>query len=231
MKNSANVIAYKQGMSSKEIIIGAHYDSVSRGKGVDDNGSGVGVMLEVAERLKNVITPYSIKFVAFGAEEVGLQGSNYYVTQMSQQEKDNTVLMVNLDSLVAGDFMYVHGSPGSKGFARELALDIAKKRKFDVTINPGLNPAYPAGTTGDWSDHAPFNAAGIPYMYFEGTNFSIGDLDGSTQTESNGSIWHTNNDTIEYIEKNFPGRIEKHLFTFSALLKEFVMKLNDSNSK
>ena len=52
---SSNVIAYKLGKSSKEIIVGAHYDSVSVGRGVDDNASGVGVLLEVAEVLKHKV--------------------------------------------------------------------------------------------------------------------------------------------------------------------------------
>lgn len=53
--SSSNVIAYKPGKSSKQVIVGAHYDSVSAGRGVDDNASGVGVMLEVAEVLKKSI--------------------------------------------------------------------------------------------------------------------------------------------------------------------------------
>lgn len=220
--NSANVIAYKKGKSSKEIIVGAHYDSVAAGKGSDDNASGVGVMLEVAEVLKNIPTPYSIKFVAFGAEEVGLRGSNYYADQMTAEEIQNTVGMINLDSLAVGDYMYVYGSAGDKGFIRDQALNIAKKKKLDIGTNPGLNPAYPAGTTGDWSDHAPFNRLGIPYAYFEATNWEIGDMDGYTQTVKHGGVWHTNNDTLEFIEREFPGRVEEHLETFSQALTEVL---------
>lgn len=233
-KNSANIIAYKKGVSTKEIIVGAHYDSVSTGgsKGVDDNASGVGVLLEVAEQLKNVSTPYSIKFVLFGAEEVGLRGSQYYVSQMSQEEKDNTVLMVNLDSLVAGDIMYAYGSAGDKGFARELALDIANRKNLDVTTNPGHNPKYPAGTQiPNASDNHHFDVAGIPYLYFEATNWDLGAKDGYTQTVQEGSIWHTGKDKLDYIEQAFPGRIKTHLATFTTLLREVLTTLNDSHIK
>ena len=234
VKNSANVIAYKKGISSKEIIVGAHYDSVSTGgsKGVDDNASGVGVLLEVAEQLRYVSTPYSIKFVLFGAEEVGLRGSQYYVSRMSQEEKDNTVLMVNLDSLVAGDIMYAYGSAGDKGFARDLALDIANRKKLDVTTNPGHNPKYPAGTQiPSASDNHYFDVAGIPYLYFEATNWYLGAQDGYTQTEQEGSIWHTGKDNFDSIEKAFPGRIEEHLTTFTTLLREVLITLDDSHIK
>ncbi|KMY52841.1 peptidase M28 [Bacillus sp. FJAT-27231] len=228
--HSANVIAYKKGKSSKELIVGAHYDSVAKGKGSDDNASGVGVMLETAEVLKNIKTPYSVKFIAFGAEEVGLRGSTHYAGQMTKQEIQNTVGMINLDSLAVGDNMYVYGSLGDKGFIRDQALKIAEKKKLNIGTNPGINPDYPAGTTGDWSDHAPFSKLGIPYAYFEATNWKIGDMDGYTQTVKHGEVWHTQNDTIDFIEREFPGRVEEHLETFSQTLTELVKFFGETST-
>ncbi|WP_411334347.1 M20/M25/M40 family metallo-hydrolase [Metabacillus indicus] len=225
--SSANVLAFKQGKSSKQIIVGAHYDSVEKIKGADDNASGVGVMLEVAEVLNKVSTPYSIVFVAFGAEEGGLNGSNHYAKQMTAKEIDNTVGMINLDSLAAGDKMYVHGSAGEDGFIRDQAMNISKKKKLNIGINPGLNPEYPAGTTGDWSDHAPFDKLGIPFAYFESTNWEIGDLDGYEQTEEHGGIWHTENDTLAFIEEAFPGRTEERLSSYSQVLTELLKHMNN----
>lgn len=224
--SSVNVLAYKKGKSSKQIIVGAHYDSVATGKGADDNASGVGVMLEVAEVLKKKKTPYSIVFVAFGAEEGGLNGSNHYAKQMTAKEISNTIGMINLDSLAAGDKMYVHGSAGEDGFIRDQAMNISKKKKLDIGINPGLNPDYPAGTTGDWSDHAPFDKLGIPFAYFESTNWEIGELDGYEQTEKYGGIWHTENDTLAFIEEAFPGRTEERLSSYSQVLTELLKHMN-----
>jgi len=217
--NSANVIAVKPGKSPKQVIVGAHYDSVSAGKGADDNASGVAVMLEAAENLKDVNLPYTVIFIAFGAEEVGLKGSQHYVAQMTPEEIASTVVMVNLDSLAVGDKMYVYGSAGKDGWYRDKALQIAKKLGLNLETNSGLNPDYPAGTTGDWSDHAPFKNAGIPYAYFEATNWELEPYDGYTQTELDGEIWHTAKDTVEYIEANYPGRIEEHLNTFVQVLE------------
>lgn len=227
--DSANVVAFKPGKSAKVLVVGAHYDSVAIGKGSDDNASGVAVMLEAAEVLKKIPTPYSIVFVAFGAEEVGLQGSNYFVSQMSEEDIQNTVGMINLDSLAVGDYMYVHGSLGEEGFLRDQALKIADKKKLDLRINKGLNPDYPAGTTGDWSDHAPFNEVGIPYAAFESTNWEIGDQDGYEQTEEYGGIWHTENDTLEFIQQAYPGRLEERLSTFSTVLID-LLKFTDKSS-
>lgn len=228
--SSANVIAVKPGKSSKVVIVGGHYDSVPVGQGADDNASGIAVILEAAEVLKKVETPYTIKFIAFGAEEVGLKGSAYYVSQMSKKEIKNTVAMINLDSLAVGDKMYVYGDEGKDGFVRDQALKMAKKLKLKLETNPGLNDDYPAGTTGLWSDHAPFVEKGIPYGYFEATNWELGDLDGYTQTELDGEIWHTEKDTISYIEENYPGRMKDHLSTFSQVLSNLLKQMGKNGS-
>lgn len=216
--SSANVIAEKPGRSRKVVIVGAHYDSVPVGRAADDNASGVAVMLEAAQVLKNTNTPYTIKFVAFGAEEVGLQGSKYYVSQMSNTDIKDTVAMINLDSLAVGDKMYVYGGEDKAGWVRELALKLAGKDKVAIGTSPGLNEEYPEGTPGLWSDHAAFAEKGIDFAYFEATNWELGELDGYTQTTLDGKIWHTEKDTIEYIEANYPGRIQEHLAGFSKVI-------------
>jgi hypothetical protein len=229
---SANFIAVKHGLSSQEIIVGAHYDSVKTGKGADDNASGVGVILEVAERLKDTETPYTIRFILFGAEEAGLQGSKYYVSQMTEEQKQNTIAMINLDSVTAGDFAYIYGDQGDKGVIRDWALDYATRNNLPLQTQPGENPKYPVGTTGDWSDHAPFKDAGIPYTYFESTNWTLGDKDGYTQVDpqygKDGEIWHTEYDTLEFIDATFPGRIQERLELYvkilEAILTQFKVK-------
>lgn len=229
--NSANVIAVKEGVSSQEIIIGAHYDSVDIGKGADDNASGIGVILEVAQLIKDKPTPYTIRFIFFGAEEVGLQGSKYYIEQITDEQIQNTIGMINLDSLTAGDFAYIYGDEGEKGFIRDWALEYAATNNFTLQTQTGENPEYPAGTTGDWSDHAPFKYAGIPYTYLESTNWTLGKKDGYTQVSTeygkNGEIWHTDYDTLEYIQQTFPERVQERLNLFvtvlEAILTEFKL--------
>jgi alkaline phosphatase isozyme conversion protein len=224
--HSTNVIAVKPGKSPKEIIVGAHYDSVQAGTGADDNASGVGVLLEVAERIKDTPTPYTIRFILFGAEEVGLEGSKYYASQMKEENVQNTVAMINLDSLIAGDIAYVYGDEGDQGVIRDWALEFAKGQNLNLQTQPGDNPEYPAGTTGDFSDHAPFKALGIPYTYFESTNWSLGAMDGYTQVSQevgkNGEIWHTQYDTLEYIDTAFPGRIQERLNLFVSVLQAIL---------
>lgn len=73
---SYNIYASLNDSCKKEIILGAHWDSYN-GPGADDNASGVAVVLELARYFnqhKNNI-PFNIRFVLFGAEELGLLGS------------------------------------------------------------------------------------------------------------------------------------------------------------
>jgi alkaline phosphatase isozyme conversion protein len=233
ISKSENIIAVKEGQTDKTVVLGAHYDSMDVGNGVDDNASGIAVVLEAAKVLKDVETPQTLEFIFFGAEEVGLYGSAYHVSQMTPDDMTNTVLMMNYDSLVAGDTAYVYGDGDANGKFRDRILDIAVEKALTLITQPGENPEFPAGTTGDWSDHAAFKAAGVPYIYMESTNWTLGAKDGYTQVDPkfgvNGEIWHTEFDTMDYLNTNFPGRIADRLTTFStvteALLVEDLSKL------
>ena len=63
---------------------------------------------------KGQSTPYTIRFIAFGAEESGLLGSYAYLNQMTQDEFENIIVMIDLDSLVAGDIAYVYSDEGQQ---------------------------------------------------------------------------------------------------------------------
>jgi alkaline phosphatase isozyme conversion protein len=223
---SNNIVTIKKGLSTREIIVGAHYDSVDTGRGADDNASSIAVMLEVIERIKTINTPYTIKFIAFAAEEIALSGSKYYVSKMSEVAIKNTLLMINMDSLVAGDIMYVYGGAGRERLVRDYIFKIASELELKITASLGENSECEMNTIGDWGDYAPFKRIGIPYLNFEATNWLLGFKDGYTQVDPkygrNGIIWHTEYDCINYISKTFPGRIEEHLMTFSTLLYKIL---------
>ena len=83
-----NVIATLAGSQSSagEIVICAHYDSytspATAAPGADDNASGTAAVLEMARILKvnGYVPKRTIRFIAFGAEELGLVGSAHYAT-------------------------------------------------------------------------------------------------------------------------------------------------------
>lgn len=222
---SENIIVEKPGKSDKVLVLGAHYDSVELGDGAADNGSGVAVLLELAERLKTIETPYTLRFIFFGAEEDGLIGSRYYVSSLSPTDLKKIVHMVNFDTLISGNKQYVYGDFGDKGILRNLALDAAKEMNLPLITQSGTKE-YPAGTTGPFSDHVPFEEKKIPYTYFESTDWALGQKDGYTQVDekygATGEIWHSTYDTLEYINKTFPGRIEMQLELFVKVIMKVL---------
>jgi alkaline phosphatase isozyme conversion protein len=229
---SQNIIATKQGISEKEIVVGAHYDSVNT-HGVDDNGSGVAVALECAKGIFGIDTPYTIKFVFFGAEEVGVCGSKHYIDSFSKADKSKIQLMVNIDSILAGDKQYIYGGSVDKNgkVINDEAVGnvekIGKQLGLDIHMNPGKNEKYKVPTTGDWSDHVSFKNEGIAYVYFEAANWDLKPFDGSYQTKKLGEIMHTSKDNLDIINKNFPERAKERLHTFTILL-DHVLKSPES---
>jgi alkaline phosphatase isozyme conversion protein len=226
---SANIIALKAGRSPQEIIVGAHYDSVTAGHGADDNASGVAVMLEVAEKISQVETPYTVRFIAFGSEEVDLDGSRHYARQMSQAEIANTRGMINLDSLAAGDIPYVYGQSGTADSLSDWIANMAGEAGYTLETRTAEELVNADGSPCDCSDYSPFEKLGIPFAYFEATNWNLGDQDGYTQVDpslgEDGEIWHTRYDKIEQIEALFPGRIDQHLALFVTVLYDTLTRL------
>ncbi len=232
--SSQNVVAYRPAAAKSKqkprplVIIGAHYDARIEGAGADDNASGVAVMLEVAQRIAKYKTPYDLAFVAFGAEEspAGEEGSGHYVAQLSKRNIKRAIVMINFDSLIVGDKLYIHAGANKKTWARDRMLRLIKRYRLPIGTQPGWNPDYPAGLTPDgFSDYSSFNQAGIPIVAFESTNWEIADLDGYTQTELHDSFWHTPKDTLDTIESLYPYRPMVRLYAYTKLTYEFLQYL------
>lgn len=221
---SHNIVITKNGESKQTIIVGAHYDSVGN-YGVDDNGSGVSLILETLNRIKDKDVPFTIKFILFGAEEIGMVGSNHYVDLMGDDEIKNTLFMINIDTILAGDYAYLYGgeiqSDGKviKTDPVEKSYKIAEEFKLEIILPPRDNPDVPFPTGQKRSDHAPFSNKGIPYVYFEANNWESGT---QIETEKAGLIMHTEKDDLDYIEETFPKRSIKHLEDYSILLNEIL---------
>lgn len=227
-QSSQNIEVVKKGESEKTIIVGAHYDSAGT-HGVDDNGSGVSVALENALRMLDAETQYTIKYVFFGAEETGIFGSREYVNSLTEKEKENIVLMINIDSILAGDNLYLYGgSVNDKGAVEDAeavnkAYEIAKKADLPMQLIPEGNIDYPYPTGQKRSDHAHFSNIGIPYVYFEANNW----LNGSpVETEKHGLIMHSDKDDLSFIESEYGSRAKDTMANYSQLLHLILQENN-----
>lgn len=96
---------YKSFYNSTVIIYGAHLDSVQEGPGINDNASGSMSLLEIAIKFHNlkVKTNYPIRFIWFGAEEIGYFGSKYYVDSLLDPK--SIAFYLNFDMLGSPNFM------------------------------------------------------------------------------------------------------------------------------
>jgi acetylornithine deacetylase/succinyl-diaminopimelate desuccinylase-like protein len=94
-----NIICVIPGKSARQIIVGAHYDFVTEGRGIVDNWSGAALLPSFVESLKNDPREHTFIFIAFTGEEDGLVGSKSYVSHLSKEQRQNVAAMVNLDTL------------------------------------------------------------------------------------------------------------------------------------
>jgi len=107
-RSTRNVIAETpDGDPNRVVVVGAHLDSVTRGPGINDNGSGSATILEVAEQFaaQGREARNKLRFMWYGAEEFGLIGSTFYVNSLSQAERDRIELMLNFDMVGSPNFV------------------------------------------------------------------------------------------------------------------------------
>ena len=152
---SRNVIAEKPGSSESggTVVVGAHYDTTPDTQGANDNGSGLSVVMTMAELTADTEYPFTLKFVLFGAEEIGLFGSRHYVDALTEQDIEDTIAMLNFDVPGSGERLDFIGSRELTDYATDIAADIGAK-----AANAGL----PEGVG---SDHTPFHEAGVPVIF------------------------------------------------------------------
>ena len=219
--HSANIIAVKQGNSAQELIVGAHYDSAALGQGYLDNATGIGLLLELAGRIRPVATPCTIVFVAFGAEEDGALGSRYYVKSMPALQRTAVVGMIDLDAVAGGDQICVTSRLGGPTWLRDDALTAAKQLGVPLRSSPA-GPGRPAGVAVAPSDDEAFATADIATASFTSLNWTLSGRGGPVVTAEDGPIWHTPKDSVAYIERKYPGRVRRQMAGLSRVLEALL---------
>ena len=155
---AANVIADLPGRRPGVVLLGAHLDSVANGPGINDNGSGTALVLEVARQARRLrVRPrHGLRFAFWGAEELGLIGSTSYVQSLSTANRSRIRGVLNLDMVGSRNFVRVvyDGDGQPSGSQR---IENAFRAHF-----AGRRLAVEEASLGGGSDHAAFARAGIP---------------------------------------------------------------------
>ncbi|WP_406218977.1 M28 family metallopeptidase [Streptomyces canus] len=149
-----NLIADWPGGDTNQVVMsGSHLDSVTAGAGINDNGSGSAAVLETALAVSRAgYQPTKhLRFAWWGAEELGMVGSRYYVNSLSTASRSRISGYLNFDMI---------GSPNPGYFVYD--DDPAIEKTFKAYY-AGLGVPTEIETEGDGrSDHAPFKNAGVP---------------------------------------------------------------------
>ena len=148
-RETQNVVAETPGGSGSRVIMaGGHLDSVAGGPGINDNGSGVAALIELAEAIGPRPPGARVRLGFWGAEELGLVGSRAYVESLAETERERIAIYLNLDMVGSPNAVtevYEDGDAGVEQLLRDAA--------------PGRQGGVEAGGA---SDHAPFREAGVP---------------------------------------------------------------------
>jgi Zn-dependent M28 family amino/carboxypeptidase len=212
--HTRNVIAQtKTGSGSDVVMVGAHLDSVPEGPGINDNGSGVAAVLETALQMGS--TPdvrNAVRFGFWGAEELGLLGSDNYVSSLGVDQLKDIALYLNFDMLGSpnpgyftydGDQSLPPAKDGSVPRVPEGSAGI--ERTLVAYLDAAGKPAQDTSFDGR-SDYDGFTKAGIP----SGGLFSGAEDD---MTEDQARLWggkanrpfdpnyHKATDTLDHVDR------------------------------
>ena len=179
------------------VIVSAHLDSWNGpgSQGVTDNGTGSSVTLEAARILAaaGAQPTRTIRFILWTGEEQGLLGSRGYVESLSEEERAKIVCCLVDD----GGTNTQGGIVGIEAMKDYLAAATApiNGRIWDeedgkyLNCNVHIEESMPQG---GGSDHASFNAIGVPGFFWDEVGRS-----------EYGYGWHTQHDRLDIAIPNY----------------------------
>lgn len=179
---SQNVIGYLQGSDSDSLLVlTAHYDhlgmmgSETFFPGANDNASGIAMLLSLAKHFAQNQPQYTIVFIAFGGEEIGLVGSTYFV-EHPFVDLQKVRFLINFDLAGTGDdgIQVVNGSVHRQEFDRLVKINEERNLLKQVKIRgEACN-----------SDHCMFHRKGVPafFIYTLGGIQAYHDVDDRPET-------------------------------------------------
>jgi len=151
-----NVIAESHAVAERIVILGGHLDGVHDGPGINDNGSGIAALLEVARVMAEDHPRLRVRFAFWGGEEYGLFGSEAYVESLRLAERAEIAAYLNFDMLGSPNFVpIVYDAPSA-------APGSAAITEFLVKYLEDAGVGAEREDIGNSSDHVSFNSIGIP---------------------------------------------------------------------
>ena len=151
-RTSQNVVGRPEDGECRAYL-GAHYDSVPGSPGANDNASGTGLLIELAHVSRSAGIGEGLCFIAFGAEEIGLFGSQAFV---EAHDVSGAAFMLNFDMVAR---IGERTGDGARFVAGDAAL---ADRAASVASDLGYGIPRGAFPSNASSDHVSFEAVGVP---------------------------------------------------------------------
>lgn len=198
---SDNVIATPAGFdpSRPHLVVGAHLDTVPVAPGAEDNGSGVGTLLAVAEAMQGRDTRLPVVLIAFGAEEPRGEGdanhhygSRAYVDGLPRGQQQAIRGMLSLDRVGVGEVVPVGIAADDEPNRRWRAEVLRAARRAGVPTVEDVNAS---------SDHWSFVRRGLPGVRLGSTSWAG---------------YHSADDVIGYLSREQLGRTGRLVLAWLA---------------
>lgn len=255
VRQHRNVLAVLPGMDTTDksiIIIEGHFDSrcanvcdtTSKAEGVEDNGSGAALVMELARVMSKYSYNNTIVFMATTGEEQGLFGGQAFVNYAKQKGITIKAVLNNdviggiicgytssapscpgygdLDSTHVRLFSYGSFNAPCKGLSRFIKLEYQENLLPSVTVPMGINIMSPEDRTGRGGDHIPFREGGYAAMRFTAEN-EDGDADVTNPAYKDRQ--HTSGDSLGAF-KNGTSRLDSFFVNFPYLARNAVINGN-----
>jgi aminopeptidase YwaD len=161
--DTQNVIGYVEGtMKDSLIVLTAHYDhlgmmgSKTIFPGANDNASGTALLLSLVKHYAAQPQKYTIVFIAFAGEEIGLIGSGYF-TENPVFPLTKIKFLVNFDMAGTGD----DGIQVVNGKIYQSKFDLLTKLNNEGSLMKQVKIRGEACN----SDHCMFHSKGVPCFF------------------------------------------------------------------
>lgn len=166
-----NLVAVVPGrLTDSFIVLTAHFDHLGvRGgqiyNGADDNASGVAAVLEIVRRTVASPLRHTLVVALLDAEESGLRGARAFVSEPTVP-LESIELNVNLDMVArTAGLLWASGAHHTPAL-RPVLERVAAEAPLTLRLGHDRPGAAEGSDWTDASDHGPFHAAGIPFVYF-----------------------------------------------------------------
>ena len=246
-ESSQNIIyQYKSAKKTdKKVIIACNYDAPLKydietddyvkynNEALNLSAAGVASLLILAETLPNYNLGYNIDFVFFGASETTFEGSKFFLNGLSSEEEKNILCVINIDKVALGNRMYFYMDEVETSFSKYVSrtcssfsknIDLTHLNKTEYVYNDlGLGYSHIALE----SDNVNFMKRGIPTINLFAGDYESGIVLGRNEYNGKDLITYTDNDTLEYINKNVgENEIADNLYLVNSTIETL---LNDAN--